>query len=224
MKNIITLLTFLLLVGCASTDLKDPLSGLTKSSDKSESTDSDAEGTEDQVVSEALPEEEAIKELSSRQWPKNIKDQIEDARTDGKNADEISSDLNLPTQEELDAGRESNSEKIRLLNLDPTLYFGYNSDELTEDGQKSLQSHIAHLQKNPNLTIILEGHTDERGTREYNLSLGQKRSERTRQFLITFGLEADRIEALTYGEERPILEGHDENAWQFNRRVEIYYR
>ena len=76
----------------------------------------------------------------------------------------------------------------------------------------------------PGANVTLEGHADERGTREYNVALGERRANSVRQLLALTGASGGQIKTISYGEERPAVEGHDESAWRFNRRVEIVYR
>ena len=78
--------------------------------------------------------------------------------------------------------------------------------------------------KNPGAAVTLEGHTDERGTREYNLALGERRAVATRQFMSLLGASGQQLKTISYGEERPVALGHNEEAWAQNRRVEIIYR
>lgn len=80
-----------------------------------------------------------------------------------------------------------------------------------------------YLIKNPAAATVLEGHADERGTREYNIALGERRANAVRQLMIAYGVSPQQIRTLSYGEERPAVDGHDESAYALNRRVEIVY-
>ncbi len=104
-----------------------------------------------------------------------------------------------------------------------TIYFDYDSTMINAEGQSALNAHAEYLSLNPNKNIIIEGHTDERGTREYNLSLGERRGRAVADFLIASGVSAQQIEVRSYGEENPIALEHSESAWQLNRRVELLY-
>ncbi|MDB6060566.1 MAG: peptidoglycan-associated lipoprotein [Verrucomicrobiaceae bacterium] len=100
------------------------------------------------------------------------------------------------------------------------VYFGYDQATLSSDGQSVLDSNISAL-KSGSQHIRLEGHADERGTREYNLALGERRANAVLQYLVANGVSKARIETISYGKERPADVGHDESAWSKNRRVEI---
>ena len=101
------------------------------------------------------------------------------------------------------------------------VYFDYNSAELSQDARATLESKIPLLSGNPELKIRIAGHSDERGSDEYNLALGQRRAAAAKRYLTQRGIAANRIETVSYGEERPSVEGHDEAAWAQNRRDEF---
>lgn len=103
------------------------------------------------------------------------------------------------------------------------VHFDYDSSELSNTDYQTLQAHAQFLMANANSRVALTGHTDERGTREYNMALGERRAKAVESFLITNGVAAAQLEAVSYGKEMPINAGHDENAWKENRRVEINY-
>ena len=104
-----------------------------------------------------------------------------------------------------------------------TIYFEYDSITINSEGQSALNAHAEYLSLNPNQTLVLEGHTDERGTREYNLSLGERRAKAVADFLTASGVQGLQLEVRSYGEENPVALDHSESAWQLNRRVEILY-
>ena len=87
-----------------------------------------------------------------------------------------------------------------------------------------IEAHAQYLSTHPSATVVLEGNTDERGGREYNLALGQKRSDSVENRLQLLGVPADRMESVSFGKERPRALGHDEQSYQQNRRVDIIYR
>ena len=101
------------------------------------------------------------------------------------------------------------------------VYFDYNSAELSQDARATLESKIPLLSGNPELKIRIAGHSDERGSDEYNLALGQRRAAAAKRYLTQRGIAANRIETVSYGEERPSVDGHDEAAWAQNRRDEF---
>ena len=104
-----------------------------------------------------------------------------------------------------------------------TIYFEYDSVTINSNGQSALNAHAEYLSLNPDKTMIVEGHTDEQGTREYNLSLGERRSQAVADFLTASGVQGQQIEVRSYGEENPVALDHSDSAWQLNRRVEILY-
>lgn len=105
-----------------------------------------------------------------------------------------------------------------------TIYFDFDSYIVKDEFRSTINSHAQYLRANPSSRVVLEGHTDARGTSEYNLALGQKRSEAVRQALLILGVPEAQIEAVSYGKERPAVYGSDETAWAKNRRVEFSYR
>lgn len=103
------------------------------------------------------------------------------------------------------------------------LYFELDSSQVSEEDRKIISTHAQFLSANPNVTIVLEGHADERGTREYNVALGEKRAKAVKQLMTLQGVSEQQIQVISFGEERPVALGHDESAWRLNRRVEILY-
>ena len=102
-----------------------------------------------------------------------------------------------------------------------TVYFEYDSSRLTSKSIQTLRGLISVLQNNRSLNIVLEGHADERGTREYNLALGQRRAETVSDYLVLNGISKSRITVKSFGEERPAVSGQNEESYAKNRRVEI---
>ena len=109
-------------------------------------------------------------------------------------------------------------------NVARLVYFDYDSYEIKPQFQSIIDAHARFLRANPQRRVSLEGHTDERGGREYNLALGQKRSEAVRRALGLLGVKDGQLEAVSFGKEKPAVQGNDESAWSQNRRVEITYR
>lgn len=99
-------------------------------------------------------------------------------------------------------------------------YFDFDSSTLSDEARTQIDAHIVALQGN-NDSVRLEGHTDERGTREYNLALGERRANAVRDYMVANGIAGDRIETVSYGEENPVGYGSGEGNWQQNRRVEL---
>jgi len=104
-----------------------------------------------------------------------------------------------------------------------TVYFDFDSSEIKGEGTDIVAAHAKYLATNPTTRVRLEGHTDERGSREYNIGLGERRAQSVRRALLLQGAGDAQISTVSYGEERPAVAGHDEAAWAKNRRVEIIY-
>jgi peptidoglycan-associated lipoprotein len=103
------------------------------------------------------------------------------------------------------------------------VYFDFDSAEVRADSQSVVSAHAAFLSKNPNQKVRLEGHADERGSREYNIGLGERRGQAVRRALMLQGVAESQLSTVSYGEERPAAAGSDEQAYGLNRRVEIVY-
>ena len=98
------------------------------------------------------------------------------------------------------------------------VFFATNESVLTTASRETLRKQAAWLRKNSKVTIVLEGHADERGTREYNLALGERRANAAKDYLMTYGISSNRISVLSYGKERPVDSGSNPLAWSKNRR------
>ena len=105
-----------------------------------------------------------------------------------------------------------------------TIYFEFDVSDVPESERATIEAHARYLSEHAGASIILEGHADERGSREYNIALGERRADAVRQLMTLLGATAPQIRAISYGEERAASDGHDESAWQLNRRVEVVYR
>lgn len=103
------------------------------------------------------------------------------------------------------------------------IYFDFDSAKISEDSLSVLETHGNFIAGNGNVTVRLEGHTDERGSREYNIALGDRRAQSVRRVLLFQGASSDQLETISYGEEQPAMMGHEESAWGKNRRVELVY-
>ena len=185
----------------------------------------------DQVI-KALVESESLMEESATQELKSLSDDalIEIAQAKGME-DEIilDEDGNLQNRDELiEALVEGAAEtKVAVAELEKaggsfTIYFAYDDTEIDEAATRVIIEHANFMQNNPSVRLRLEGHADERGTREYNLALGENRALSVEEVLGLYNLE-DRIVVVSYGEERPIAIEHNEEAWEKNRRVEFVY-
>ena len=98
------------------------------------------------------------------------------------------------------------------------VFFATNESILTTASRETLRAQAGWLRKNPSINVVLEGHADERGTREYNLALGERRANAAKDYLMTYGISSDRITVLSYGKERPVDSGSNPLAWSKNRR------
>jgi len=103
------------------------------------------------------------------------------------------------------------------------IYFEYDSSEVASADRETLANHARYLAGHADLTVTLEGHADERGSREYNIGLGERRANAVRDLMIVQGVADMQIKTVSYGEEKPAVDGHDDESWSKNRRVEIIY-
>ena len=101
------------------------------------------------------------------------------------------------------------------------IHFDLDKSNIRADDMGALDQKVAILQANPDLRIRIGGHCDERGSDEYNLALGNRRAQSAKQYLVSHGIDAGRIETQSWGEEKPLVDGHDESAWSQNRRAEF---
>ena len=103
------------------------------------------------------------------------------------------------------------------------VYFDYDSPQLNPAEQAKIDAVVAYLQQNPTLGVIIEGHCDERGSNEYNLSLGERRALAVRAAVISGGIDGTRVQTSSRGEESPVAFGHDDSSWSLNRRAEFVF-
>jgi peptidoglycan-associated lipoprotein len=103
------------------------------------------------------------------------------------------------------------------------IYFDYDRSDIRQQDRATLDAHARHLAANPSLKVRLEGHADERGSREYNMALGEHRAQAVKQYLGILGVSGQQMSTLSYGEEKPAASGQGEASWQMNRRVELSY-
>ncbi len=140
-----------------------------------------------------------------------------DSSGSGSASAEASSDEGSIT-ETVGSGIVSGSQEDLIVNVGDRVFFGYDSSELDSDALELLQDQVAWLKQNSSVTVTIEGHCDERGTREYNLALGEKRAQSVKNYLIGLGINADRVSTISYGKERPAVVGSNDGAWAQNRR------
>lgn len=110
------------------------------------------------------------------------------------------------------------SEQDLVVNIGDRVFFGYDQHDLSGEARTTIEKQAQWLKTYPQVHLMIEGHADERGTREYNLALGEQRAMAIRNYLIALGIEASRVQTISYGKERPAVTGSDESAWAQNRR------
>lgn len=103
------------------------------------------------------------------------------------------------------------------------IYFDFDRSNIREEFAAIIEAHAQYLVDNPAASLVIEGHCDERGTREYNIALGEQRAHSVSKMLTLLGASKSQIRTVSYGEERPEVEGHEESAWQWNRRAILVY-
>ncbi|MFV1983204.1 MAG: peptidoglycan-associated lipoprotein Pal [Thiohalomonadales bacterium] len=103
------------------------------------------------------------------------------------------------------------------------IYFEFNQATISDEDREFISAHAKYLSENNSDSVVLEGHADERGTREYNISLGERRAKAVMELLVLQGAGKSQIQVISFGEERPVALGHDESSWSQNRRVELVY-
>lgn len=103
------------------------------------------------------------------------------------------------------------------------VYFEYDSAKVSDDSLPILEAHGNFIASKGNVSVRLEGHADERGSREYNIALGDRRAQSVRRILLFQGASSDQLDTISYGEEQPAVLGHEDSAWSKNRRVELVY-
>lgn len=120
-------------------------------------------------------------------------------------------------------GTELTPEQERELLAKNTYYFGYDSFDLNEQDVLSVYAHAKKIMSKPRAKIRVEGHTDERGSREYNVALGERRAKAVASLLMMKGVNQNQISVVSYGKEKPAVSGHDDSSWAQNRRAVVIY-
>ena len=132
----------------------------------------------------------------------------------GGDVDAASASASSSSGGEITAG----TQEDLIVNVGDRVFFGYDSSDLDSDALELLQDQVAWLKQNSGVSVTIEGHCDERGTREYNLALGEKRAQAVKNYLIGLGINPDRVSTISYGKERPAVVGSNDGAWAQNRR------
>lgn len=192
-------LALILTNGCAVTERYTELSDETKIEDEAAIEEIEAATTDDEVYEEGI-EEEAIAQEELLE---------EDTETAEHELPEIIKD---------------DAELIELADETGalyTVYFDYDSYTINNEFMETIKKNAHWIDSNPSISLVLEGHADERGSNEYNLALGQRRALSIEKFLVDFGVNRRNLTVLSYGEEKPANKGRDEASWRENRRVEF---
>ncbi len=125
------------------------------------------------------------------------------------------------SESSLFGGSECESKMARdfMENAEDRVFFAFDSSAISPDSAEILDTQVKWLKKHENVNVVVQGYCDERGTREYNLALGERRANAVKQYLVSQGIAADRISTISYGKERPAVLGNNEAAWAQNRRA-----
>ena len=142
---------------------------------------------------------------------------------DGADGDGGVSSTAMTDEERQAAQEEAEQSRQAALRDVTTFYFDFDTSEIKQEARDVLIAHARYLADNPREDVRLEGHADERGTKEYNLALGERRAKAVQRFLIVNGASRGQIETVSYGEEKPAVRGSSESAWAQNRRVELVF-
>ena len=137
--------------------------------------------------------------------------------TDGLNSTDTTT-MTDPTSMGDPSGVTPGSSQDFVVNVGDRVFFGYDQYDLTSEARSTVERQAQWLKQYPNTTMTVEGHCDERGTREYNLALGEKRAMTVRNYLIANGIAPNRVQTISYGKERPAVLGSDDTSWAQNRR------
>jgi peptidoglycan-associated lipoprotein len=121
------------------------------------------------------------------------------------------------------SARELSAQKRAELLAQHRVHFAFDSSAIDDDARAIIEAHASYLVDNPSINVTLQGNCDERGTREYNLALGERRAQSVEKMMKVLGVAGSRIKTVSYGEEKPLCEEHNESCWRQNRRVDISY-
>jgi len=150
-------------------------------------------------------------------------EELEQMRQDSIRAAREAEEARLAAEEarrRAEAARQATIREARE-DLEMMIFFEFDSDEITSASEEILRAKLPVLRNSPTITLRLEGHADERGSNEYNLALGSRRAQSAMDWLTSFGIDVDRLATTSFGEDRPLVNRSDEEAWARNRRVEF---
>jgi peptidoglycan-associated lipoprotein len=127
---------------------------------------------------------------------------------------------------ELEAEAKHSEDQVKRMQLltEEVIYFDFDSATISPHARSVIEAHSQYVLENPDVSLEIAGHCDERGTREYNLALGERRAQAVQKLMLAFGVSGKQTKVVSFGEEKPIDPAHDEGAWKKNRRVELVYK
>ncbi|HBX27281.1 MAG TPA: peptidoglycan-associated lipoprotein [Gammaproteobacteria bacterium] len=162
----------------------------------------------------------------SAQGPSKIESDAERAAREARQAEFLASQEAANAKQEAANAAIKTAEDLRkgAMAADTLFFFEFDRSDLRQDALDDLDSHVKYLASDRSAKVRLEGHGDERGTRAYNLALGERRSNSVARYLVIQGVNRSQIESMSYGEERPLSLSRDDNGWSRNRRVELIYQ
>jgi len=166
----------------------------------------------------AVVKDEAVQEQKAPAKAEPVK--VADDEAARKAKEQADREAALKAQAAKDAAAKRNAAALAGLNIQ-NIYFDFDKSSIRPDAREILKANAEIFTKNSAAQIVLEGYCDERGTAEYNMALGERRAQETKQYLTNLGIAASRMETVSYGEERPLDPGQNEAAWAQNRRVQF---
>jgi peptidoglycan-associated lipoprotein len=184
-----------------------------------ETTDASASTQASQVAAEAaaLAEAQALKDAQAQAAAQAQVEAQAQAQADATAAQQAANDAAAQVVAQQQQAQDAAQA------LAHVIYFDFDQATIKAEFRTALNGHAAYLSQNPSARIVLEGHADERGTREYNIALGERRGNAVSRYLVVQGVSVDAIEVVSFGEERPVNAGHDSSSLAENRRVEVRY-
>ena len=162
----------------------------------------------------------------SAQGPSQIESDSERAAREARQAEFLAKQEAAKADQQVADVAAKTAEQLRnnAMAADTLFFFGFDKSDLSQDALDDLDAHAKYLAADRSAKVRLEGHADERGSRAYNLALGERRSNAVARYLVIQGVNRSQIESMSYGEERPLSLSRDENGWSRNRRVELIYQ
>ena len=158
----------------------------------------------------------------SAQGPSKVESDAERAAREARQAEFLA--MQEAAKGDQQAAKTAEQLRNNAMAADTLFFFGFDKSDLSQDALNDLDAHAKYLAADRGAKVRLEGHADERGSRAYNLALGERRSNAVARYLVIQGVNRSQIESMSYGEERPLSLSRDENGWSRNRRVELIYQ